>query len=183
MSDSLPPHGLQPIRLLCPWDFPGTSARVECHFLLQGIFLTQESDLGLLHCRQTLYRLSHQGILTPNQSFFLANIFSHSTCCLFVLCFMYSAKFLTLIRFHLLLFFCLRKQIPQKCATVNVKEWSTYFVFLGVFMVSSLMFRSLSQFELFLCMVLDHVIVSLHAAIQFSPHHLLKKSSFLHSMF
>ena len=29
--------------------------------LVQGIFLTQESNRGLLHCRQTLYRLSHQG--------------------------------------------------------------------------------------------------------------------------
>ena len=57
-------HGLQPIRLLHPWDFPGKSAGVDCHFLLQGlqgIFLTQESNLGLPHCRQTLYRLSHQG--------------------------------------------------------------------------------------------------------------------------
>ena len=34
---------------------------MDCHFLLQGIFPTQESNLGLLHCRQTLYRLSHQG--------------------------------------------------------------------------------------------------------------------------
>ena len=31
-----------------------------CHFLLQGIFLTQGSNLGLLHCRQMLYCLSHQ---------------------------------------------------------------------------------------------------------------------------
>ena len=29
--------------------------------LLQGIFLTQESNWGLLHCRQSLYCLSHQG--------------------------------------------------------------------------------------------------------------------------
>ena len=29
--------------------------------LLQGIFLTQESNLGLLHFRQTLYQLSYQG--------------------------------------------------------------------------------------------------------------------------
>ena len=61
MSDSLRPHGLKPVRLLCPWDFPGKSAGVDCHFLLQGIFPTQESNLGLPHCRQTLYRLSHQG--------------------------------------------------------------------------------------------------------------------------
>ena len=33
---------------------------MDCHFLLQGIFPTQESNLGLPHCRQTLYRLSHQ---------------------------------------------------------------------------------------------------------------------------
>ena len=32
-----------------------------CHFLLQGIFLTQGSNLGFLHCRQILYHLSHQG--------------------------------------------------------------------------------------------------------------------------
>ena len=39
------------------------SAGVGCHFLLQGIFPTQGSNLGLPHCRQTLYRLSHQGLL------------------------------------------------------------------------------------------------------------------------
>ena len=61
MSDPLRPHGLKPIRLLRPWDFPGKSAGVDCHFLLQGIFPTQESNPSLLHCRQTLYCLSHQG--------------------------------------------------------------------------------------------------------------------------
>ena len=34
---------------------------VGCHFLLQKIFPTQGLNPGLLHCRQTLYRLSHQG--------------------------------------------------------------------------------------------------------------------------
>ena len=28
------PHGLQPTRLLCPWDFPGKSTEVGCHYLL-----------------------------------------------------------------------------------------------------------------------------------------------------
>ena len=51
----------QPTRLLCPWDFPGNSTGVDCHFLLQGIFPTQGSNLGLPHCRQMLYCLSHQG--------------------------------------------------------------------------------------------------------------------------
>ena len=31
-------HGLQPTRLLCPWDFPGKNTGVGCCFLLQGIF-------------------------------------------------------------------------------------------------------------------------------------------------
>ena len=34
MSDSSKPHGLQPTRLLCPWDFPGKSTGVGCHRLL-----------------------------------------------------------------------------------------------------------------------------------------------------
>ena len=32
---------MDPTRLICPWDFPGKSTGVGCHFLLQGIFLTQ----------------------------------------------------------------------------------------------------------------------------------------------
>ena len=36
-------YGLYTARLLCPWDFPGKKTGVGCHFLLQGIFLTQES--------------------------------------------------------------------------------------------------------------------------------------------
>ena len=47
--------------LLHPWDFPGKSTGVGCHFLLQRIFPTQGLNLGLPHCRQTLYRLSYQG--------------------------------------------------------------------------------------------------------------------------
>ena len=61
MSDSLWPLGLQHTRLLCPWDFPGENTGVDSHSLVQGIFLTQGSNLGLLHCRQILYHLSHQG--------------------------------------------------------------------------------------------------------------------------
>ena len=42
--------------------FLGKSTGVGCYFLLQGIFPTQGSNLYLLHCRQTLYHLRHQGI-------------------------------------------------------------------------------------------------------------------------
>ena len=60
-SSSVQLHGLYPARLLRPWDFPGKNTGVGCHFLLQRIFLTQGSNLGLLHFRQFLYHLNHQG--------------------------------------------------------------------------------------------------------------------------
>ena len=60
MSNFLQPYGLQPARLLCPCNSPGKNIGVGSHSLLQGIFATQGSNLGLLHCRQILYWLSHQ---------------------------------------------------------------------------------------------------------------------------
>ena len=47
--------------LLRLWDFPGKTTGVGCHFLLQRIFPSQGSNLGLPHCRQMLYHLSQQG--------------------------------------------------------------------------------------------------------------------------
>ena len=49
MSDSLRPPRLQPARLLYSWDSPGKNAGVDCHFLLQGIFLNQGLNPFLLH--------------------------------------------------------------------------------------------------------------------------------------
>jgi len=46
--------------LLCLWNAPGKNTRVGSHALLQGIFLTQGSNPGLLHCRQILYHWSYQ---------------------------------------------------------------------------------------------------------------------------
>ena len=63
MSDSLRPYGMQPTRLLCPWDFPGKNTRVGCHFLLQGISPTQGSDLHLLHWQANSLPLHHWGSL------------------------------------------------------------------------------------------------------------------------
>ena len=45
------------------WNSPGKNTGVGCHFLLQGIVPTQELNMGLLHCRQILYHLRHQGSL------------------------------------------------------------------------------------------------------------------------
>ena len=42
-----------------------------CHFLLQGILPTQGLNPGLSHCRQTLYRLSHQEVLKGDYKSFL----------------------------------------------------------------------------------------------------------------
>ena len=62
--DSSPPsssvHGILQARIL---------ESVSSHSLLQGIFPTQGSNPGLLHCRQILYHLSHQGI--PEQTLWL----------------------------------------------------------------------------------------------------------------
>ena len=48
------------------WNSPSKDTRVGCHFLLQGIFPAQGSNLGLLHCRQILHHLSHENILRKN---------------------------------------------------------------------------------------------------------------------
>ena len=61
--NSLQPHGLQPARLLYPWNYISKNTGESCHALLQGIFPTQGSNPGLPYCRWILYRLSHQGSL------------------------------------------------------------------------------------------------------------------------
>ena len=61
LSNSLQHRGLEPTRLLCPWDSPDKNTGVDCHALLQGTFPTQGSNPGLLYCRQILYHLTdHQ---------------------------------------------------------------------------------------------------------------------------
>ena len=54
LFSSLLLHGLQPSRLLCPWDFPGKNTGVGCHFLLQGIFMAQGLNTRLLHLLQEM---------------------------------------------------------------------------------------------------------------------------------
>ena len=56
VSDSLPPYGLY-----SPWNSSGQNTGVDSLSLLQGIFPTQGSNPGLLHCRRILYQLSHKG--------------------------------------------------------------------------------------------------------------------------
>ena len=54
LSDSPRPHGLQPTRVLCPWDFPSKSTGVGCHFLLQK----EGSNLSCAVPQIPLYNLS-----------------------------------------------------------------------------------------------------------------------------
>ena len=59
VSDCMRPHGLQPARLLFPWDSPGKTTGVGCQALLQGTFPAQGSNSRLLPLtwigRQVLY--------------------------------------------------------------------------------------------------------------------------------
>ena len=48
MSDSLWSHGLQPAKLLCPWNFSGKNTGVGCYSLFQGFFPTWGSNPSLL---------------------------------------------------------------------------------------------------------------------------------------
>ena len=56
---------LQPHRLYSPWNSPDQNSGVGSLSLLQGIFLTQKSNWGLLRCRRILYQLSYQSLGNP----------------------------------------------------------------------------------------------------------------------
>ena len=62
-------HGLQLSRFLCPWDFSGKNTGVGCHFILQGIFLTQGPNPCLLHWQADSLPLSHQRSPLSSTSF------------------------------------------------------------------------------------------------------------------
>ena len=64
MSNSLQPYGLQPARLLCPWNLPGKNTEVGFHFLVLGIFPTEGSKpylLCFMHWQEDSLPLCHLG--------------------------------------------------------------------------------------------------------------------------
>ena len=64
VSDSLRPHGLYPIRLLCPCNFSGKNTELSCHFLLQQIFQPRDQThvpCCLLHWPADSLPLCHLG--------------------------------------------------------------------------------------------------------------------------
>ena len=58
-AEGMRPHGMQPSRLHCLWTFSDKNTGAGCHFLLQGIFLTQGSNPHLLHWQAVSLPLSH----------------------------------------------------------------------------------------------------------------------------
>ena len=61
VSSSLQCHGLQPTMLLCLWGYPGRNTGVDCHALLQGIFLSRGLNPRLLRWQVDSLPLSHEG--------------------------------------------------------------------------------------------------------------------------
>ena len=61
MPNNCNPRDCSPPGSSAHGDSPSKNTGVGCHVLLQGIFLTQVSNLGLPHCRWILYCLNHQG--------------------------------------------------------------------------------------------------------------------------
>ena len=81
MSDSLWCCELWSTKLFCPWNYPGKNTGVGCHFLLQGIFLTQGSNpclLGFLHWQADSFRTESPGkpihLSTPCQKNILPSL-------------------------------------------------------------------------------------------------------------
>ena len=66
--------------LICPWDFPGKNTGVGCHFLLQGIFLTQGLNTHLLHWQVDSLYLCHLGspVITFSSIQFSCSVMSDS---------------------------------------------------------------------------------------------------------
>ena len=93
LSNSLQPYGQQPTRFLCPWESPGKNAGEGSHSLLQGIFPTQGSSLGLLYIscigRQVLYHQHHLGspFSSLYWSIFLSHQPYHTVCVCVCVCF------------------------------------------------------------------------------------------------
>ena len=72
VSDSLQPMDCSPPDSFV-YGILHKNTGVGCHSLLQGIFLTQGLNLGLPHCRQILYQVSHQESTDWNSVFWFLN--------------------------------------------------------------------------------------------------------------
>ena len=118
---------------LQPWNFPGKSTGMGCHFLLQEIFLIQGLNPGLPHCRQTLLPSEPPGkplvILEPKKiKSVTASTFSPSIChelmgldaMIFVF---WMLRFYFLILLYFTLQYCIGFAIHQHESATAVHEF------------------------------------------------------------
>ena len=117
MSNSVRPHRWQSTRLRHPWDSPGKSTRVGCHFLLQCMKVKNESEVTQscptlsdpMDCslpssfsmgfsgQEYWSGVPYVGVISPFSDIGFANIFYHSVGCLFVYYFFCCVKLFSLI--------------------------------------------------------------------------------------
>ena len=136
MHNSLWPHGLQFARLLCPWNSPGKNTGMGCHFLLQGIFLTQGSNPGLLHCKQILYHLRYQGALIfKHLSYFNFDILIFWKFCFYVIWNIHILHYFSVFYTVKKIFFLIAGEILPVTSS-NVSKF--------IFMINSSIFLSVS---------------------------------------
>ena len=128
--------------------------------------------------------------INPLSVISLANIFSHSVGCLLVLSMISFAvqKVVSLIRFYLFVFAFISftlEEVSKKILLQSMSKSVLPMFSSGSFIVSSLIFRSLTYFEfIFICDIREcSNFILLCAAVQFSQHHLLKRLCFLLSSF
>ena len=65
MSDSQRPLGLQPTRLLHPWDFPDKSTGVGCHYLLRNLAEEREKSLMISYPKYPLLVFGELPVFFP----------------------------------------------------------------------------------------------------------------------
>ena len=78
VSGSSRPHGLQPTRLLCPWDFPGKSPGVGCHWSLLLRHTKLSSWAWLFSCITNLLKVCSAGLFCSPETSFLYDFYLFS---------------------------------------------------------------------------------------------------------
>ena len=148
----LQPHGLWPTWLLCPWDFPGKNTGVGCHFLLQGIFLTQGLNPHLLHCKRILNPLNHWGSMCEHR---------HASISLLTYIYIYNKFILSLYLYlYLLKEWEWEKETGRNCilkshngSTLIDVDFFIFLYFFYIFLVFPLFIFLSSLFPNMLCLI------------------------------
>ena len=79
MSNSLWPHGLQPTRLLHPWNFPGKSTGVRCHHLLRTNSLSLLKLMSIMSLMPSNHFILCHPLLLPPAIFPSIRVFSNES--------------------------------------------------------------------------------------------------------